>query len=115
VNVVTLIGNLASDVDLRDVSEGKRVASFLLAVDRRSKEGGADFVRIAVWDRQAELCSRYLAKGRRVAIDGYLRSRSWDDGGKRRRDLEVVARTVQFLSPPPEAGEVVPFEPAVAS
>ena len=114
-NVVTLIGNLASDVDLRDASEGKRVASFLLAVDRRSKEGGADFVRIAVWDRQAELCSRYLAKGRRVAIDGYLRSRSWEDAGKRRRELEVVARTVQFLSPPPEGGEVVPFEPAVAS
>ncbi len=52
-NVVTLIGNLATDVDVRDVGDGKRVANFLLAVDRRTKEGGADFVRIAAWERQA--------------------------------------------------------------
>ena len=114
-NVVTLIGNLATDVDVRDVGDGKRVANFLLAVDRRTKEGGADFVRIAAWERQAELCAQYLAKGRRVAIDGYLRSRTWEDEGKRRREIEVVARSVQFLSPPTEGGEVVPFEPAVAS
>ncbi len=115
VNVVTLIGNLATDVELKTVGDDKRVAKFLLAVDRRSKEGGADFVWIAVWDRQAELCERFLAKGRRVAVDGYLRSRTWDDRGKQRHEIEIVARTVQFLSPPPEGDNVVPFEPAVAS
>jgi single-strand DNA-binding protein len=115
VNVVTLIGNLATGVDVKEIGDEKRVAKFLLAVDRRTKEGGADFVWIAAWDRQAELCSEYLAKGRRVAIDGYLRSRTWEDEGKTRREIEVVARSVQFLSPPSEAGgEVVPFEPAVA-
>jgi len=116
VNVVTLIGNLATEVELREVGDGKRVASFLLAVDRRTKEGGADFIRVSAWDRQADACGQYLAKGRRVAIDGYLRSRSWEDQGKRRRDVEVVARSVQFLSPPDGANaEVVPFEAAVAS
>jgi single-strand DNA-binding protein len=116
VNVVTLIGNLATEVEVRDVGDGKRVASFLLAVDRRTKEGGADFVRVSAWDRQADACGQYLTKGRRVAIDGYLRSRSWEDQGKRRRDVEVVARSVQFLSPPEgAAAEIVPFEPAVAS
>jgi single-strand DNA-binding protein len=115
-NVVTLIGNLATDVEVKDVGDDKRVAKFLLAVNRRSKEGDADFVWIAAWDRQAELCGQYLAKGRRVAIDGYLRSRSWEEEGKRRREIEVVARSVQFLSPPSETGgDVVPFEPAVAS
>ena len=70
---------------------------------------------IAAWDRQADLCSQYLAKGRRVAVDGYLRSRSWEEEGKRRREVEVVARSVQFLSPSAtEGGEVAPFEPAVA-
>jgi single-strand DNA-binding protein len=115
VNVVMLIGNLATDVTLKDVGDGKRVADFLLAVDRRSKDGGADFVRIVVWERQAELCGQYLAKGRCVAVDGYLRTRTWEDEGKRRRDVDVVARSVRFLSPPGErAGEVVPFEAAVA-
>ena len=112
VNVVTLIGNLATDVELKTLGEGKRVCSFVLAVDRVSKEGGADFVRIAVWDRQAELCDRYLAKGKRVGLDGRLRSRTWEDAnGKRRSALEVVANRVEFLSPPAgeEGASEVPF------
>ena len=115
-NVVTLIGNLATDVEGRDVAEGKRVANFLLAVNRRTRDGGADFVWISVWDKQAELCERYLAKGKRVAVDGHFRSRSWEEEGKTRHQVDVVARNVQFLSPPSEGGaaDVVPFEAAVA-
>ena len=114
-NVVTLIGNLCTDVDLKTVGEDKRVASFLLAVDRLGKDGGADFVRVSVWNRQAELCERFLAKGKRVAIDGRLRSRSWEDSeGKRRSAVEVVANRVQFLSPPEGSAAETPFEPAAA-
>jgi single-strand DNA-binding protein len=116
-NVVTLIGNLATDVELREVGEGKRVASFVLAVDRPTKDGGADFVRVAVWDRQGELCAQFLAKGKRVGLDGRLRSRSWEDGeGKRRTAVEVVANRVQFLSPREDgAGANIPFEAAAMS
>ena len=97
-NSVHLIGNLATDVELRDVSEEKKVASFLLAVDRASSAGGTDFVRIAAWNKQAELCGQFLSRGRQVAIDGKLRSRSWDDAdGKRRTAVEVVADRVEFL------------------
>ena len=114
-NNVTLIGNLATDVELKELDDDKKVANFLLAVNRHSKEGGADFVRINAWNKQAELCSQYLVKGRRVAVDGYLRSRSWDEEGKRRSAVEVHARSVQFLSPPQELAEVVPFEPAAVA
>ena len=111
-NVVTLIGDLASGVELREVSGDKRVASFLLAVDRPGE--GADFIRVSTWNKQAELCGRYLGKGRRVAVEGRLRSRSWDEGdGKRRSAVEVVASHVQFLSAPGErSASETPFEPA---
>ena len=99
-NVVTLIGNLASEVELKPVGDEKQVASFLLAVDRPGQEG-ADFIRVAAWNKQAELCARYLAKGRRIAVDGRIRTRSWEEDGKRRTAVEVVANHVQFLSPPP--------------
>jgi single-strand DNA-binding protein len=119
-NIVTLIGNLATDVELREVAPEKKVASFLLAVDRASKDGGADFVNVCAWDRQAELCAEYLDKGRRVAIDGWLKSRSWEEEGKRRTAIEVVARRVEFLgggsreSGEDLGGQVIPFEAPVA-
>ena len=122
-NSVSLIGNLATEVELRDVGEDKKVASFLLAVNRPARDGGADFVGISVWDRQAEVCSEYLAKGERVGIAGRLRSRSWEEEGKRRTVVEVVAQRVEFLSGPHRDGgrdsdadgaEVIPFEAATA-
>jgi single-strand DNA-binding protein len=113
-NNVTLIGNLATEIDLRDVGEDKKVANFVLAIDRPGPDAGADFVRVAVWNRQAETCAQFLAKGKRVAVDGRLRSRSWEDSeGTRRSAVEVVAHRVQFLSPPGERDpEEAPFEAA---
>jgi len=96
-NIVTLIGNLATDVDLRDVGDGKQLAGFLLAVDRPGKEE-ADFVWVCAWERQAETCHQYLAKGKRVAVDGRLRSSTWEEDGKRRTKIEVHANRVEFLS-----------------
>ena len=117
-NSVSLIGNLATDVDLRSVGEEKKVASFLLAVDRGGRDAGADFIGVSVWDRQAELCAEYLSKGRRVGVAGYLRSRNWEEEGKRRRIVEVVAHRVDFLGGPrretEEGAEVIPFEAATA-
>lgn len=118
-NRVSLIGNLATDVEIRDVGEDKKVASFLLAVGRGGRDAGADFVGVSVWDRQAELCAEYLGKGRRIAVDGRLKSRSWEEDGKRRSAVEVVARRVEFLGGGPrrdqeEGGEVIPFETPAA-
>jgi single-strand DNA-binding protein len=115
-NSVHLIGNLATEVELRNVGEERKVASFLLAIDRGSRDGGADFVWISAWERQGELCAEYLGKGQKIAIDGRLKSRTWEQDGKRRDAVEVVARRVEFLSPPDRAdgAEVIPFEAAAA-
>lgn len=118
-NVVTLIGNLATDVAVREFGPNKKVASFVLAVDRGNRDGSADFVSVSAWDRQAELCAEYLGKGRRIAVDGRLKSRSWEEDGKRRSAVEVVARRVEFLGGGPrrdqeEGGEVIPFETPAA-
>ena len=113
-NVVTLIGNLATDVELKDVGEDRQVANFVLAVNRPGKDE-ADFVRISTWNRQAETCAQYLAKGKKVGVDGRLRSSSWEDSeGNKRNAIEVVANRVQFLSPPPGREEAadIPFEAA---
>ena len=117
-NNVSLIGNLATEVELRDVGEDKKVAGFLLAVDRGGRDAGADFVWVQAWERQAELCAEYLVKGHQVGVAGRLRSRSWDEDGKRRTVVEVVGYRIDFLSPPARSAEggavVIPFEAATA-
>jgi len=117
VNVVTLIGNLATDVELKNVGEDLQVATFVLAVDRIGKDE-ADFFKVSTWNKQAETCARYLAKGRRVALDGRLKSNSWEDSdGNKRSSVEVVANRVQFLSGPSgkeESAADIPFETASA-
>ena len=114
-NSVSLVGNLATDVEVKEVGE-KRVASFLLAVSRSGRDGGADFVWISAWERQAELCAEYLGKGHRVAVEGRLKSRTWEQDGRRRDAIEIVARRIDFLNGPRsdngDLAEVVPFEPA---
>lgn len=108
-NVVTLIGRLTRDPELKYLANtGTPVATFSLAVDKQlSKEKKqklaekgeptADFINIVVWGKQAENCANYLAKGRLVAIQGRIQSRSWETENGRRYATEVVANQVQFL------------------
>ena len=101
-----------------EAGEREEVASFLLAVGRAAKDAGADFVWITAWERQAELCAEYLGKGNRVAVEGRLKSRTWEQDGRRRDAIEIVARRIDFLGGPKQdeendLAEVVPFEPAV--
>ncbi len=109
-NSVSLIGNLATEVELKQVSE-RTVASFLLAVDRPARDAGADFVWVTAWERQAELCAEYLGKGGRVAVEGRLKSRTWEHEGRRRDAIEVVARRIDFLRNRSEAEEPHAVEP----
>jgi single-strand DNA-binding protein len=100
-NRVLLIGRLVADPALRYTQSGKAVTKFTLAVDRRRKEDGTDFIDIVTWQKLAELCANHLGKGRMVCVEGRLQIRSYEaqDGGKRKA-AEVVADNVQFLDWP---------------
>ncbi|MBM7867802.1 single-stranded DNA-binding protein [Heliobacterium gestii] len=106
-NRVILIGRLGRDPELRHTNSGTPVCSFSIAVDRpqssNQRQAGAekvtDWFTVNVWNQQAVTCSQYLHKGRLVAIDGRLQTRSWTDqqSGQKRSVVEVVADTVRFL------------------
>lgn len=107
VNKVMLIGNLGKDPEMRYTPSGAAVCNFSIATTERwkNKENGqleekTEWHNIVVWNKQAENCKEYLAKGRSVYIEGKLQTRSWDDKeGHKRYTTEVVAQTVQFLTP----------------
>lgn len=103
-NKVIMIGNLTRDPDVRSTGSGVSVCSFRIAVSRRfsgqSGERVSDFFDVVAWRTLAELCGKYLAKGRRVAVVGELQTRSYDaKDGTKRYVTEIVADEVEFLSP----------------
>lgn len=111
VNQVTLLGNLTRDPELRQTPTGQSVASFSLALNRSYKDQAGewqeatDFIDVVAWGPLGERVSQYLAKGRRVLVQGRLQSRSWEQEGVKRSKVEVLAGDVTFLDGRGEGGE----------
>ena len=103
-NKAILIGNLANDPETRTTASGVTMCQFRLAVQRRfnNQQGvrEADFFNIIARRQTAELCARYLSKGRKVAVEGSIQNRSYNaQDGSKRYITEIVADHVEFLSP----------------
>jgi single-strand DNA-binding protein len=125
-NKVMIIGNLGADPEMRYTADGNALTNFRVASSRNytTPEGErreeTEWFSVVAWRKLAEQCSQFLQKGRRVYVEGRLRTRSWDtpDGQKRYR-TEVVADRVLFLDRPggaplpeeQEAASVAPSEP----
>ncbi len=107
-NRVFILGNLGQDPELRYSANQTPFCSFSVATTDNwtGKDGqrqeSTEWHRVVVWNKQAEACGKYLAKGRGVFVDGRLQTRSWDDkNGQKRYTTEIVATIVQFL---PQSG-----------
>lgn len=104
VNKVLLIGRLGADPVTEYTQSKQQYCRFSLATTERraAKEGGlpseqTEWHNIVAWDKTAEQCARYLSKGRRVYIEGKIRTRNWEKDGQRHYKTEIVANNVQFL------------------
>jgi len=101
-NSVKLSGRLTADPELKMTPQNVAVTTFILAVDRRTKEDKADFPTIVAWRQTAEFASRYLGKGRRIIVEGELRTRTYEDrDGKKRKVTEVEATNIEFADSKP--------------
>ncbi len=104
VNKVILVGNLGQDPEVRYMADGTAVASFSIATSEtwKDKQTGekkerTEWHRIVPWKQLAELCRKYLSKGRQVYIEGKLQTRSWEKDGVTRYTTEIVAADVKFV------------------
>ena len=101
-NIVVLTGNLARDPESSLSGGGMKIVRFTIAVNRfsRKNDGGqeADFIRVVCFDKQAELVEKYLAKGRKVGVEGRIQTGSYQDkDGKTVYTTDVIANRVEFL------------------
>ncbi len=110
VNKVIVLGRLGSDPETKNISSGNTVCTFSLATSEvwKDKEGQkqekTEWHRVVVWGKLADVCGKYLAKGRQVFVEGRLQTRSWEDQqGNKKYTTEVVATNVQFIGGSPQA------------
>lgn len=123
-NKAIIIGNLTRDPEMRTTNSGVSVCTFTIAVNRRfvNQQGvrEADFINVVTWRQLADLCGRYLAKGRKAAVIGSIQTRSYDaQDGSKRYITEVVADEVEFLNSPgdgnrPARTDDIPLPPEPA-
>jgi single-strand DNA-binding protein len=118
VNKVMLIGNLTRGVELRHTEKGTPVASFGLATNRNwtqetgEKREETDFHRIVAWGKLAELCEKYLKKGRKVYVEGRLHSHSWTDNeGLQKAVTEINISDMVMLDSKPQEQEKEELKP----
>ena len=113
INRVIITGNLTRDPELRTLSgSGTSVCSMRIACNGRRRnnetnqwEDQPNYFDVTVWGAQGENCSRFLTKGRPVAIDGRLRWREWTaENGDKRQAVDIIAESVQFLGGRDDAG-----------
>jgi single-strand DNA-binding protein len=104
VNKVILVGYLGADPDMRYTPSGQGVCELRLATSESwndkngQRQERTEWHRIVVWGKRAEVCSKYLAKGRQVYVEGRIQTRSYDDkDGNKKYMTEIIAADVQFL------------------
>ena len=111
-NKMLVIGNLGTDPDMRYTPNGNPVTSFRLATGRTytTAEGerreDTEWFTVVSWNQLAEKCNQYLTKGRRIYVEGRLKSDSWTgNDGQVRFSNEIVADRVLFLDRGEDRGE----------
>ncbi len=121
-NKVMLIGNLTRDPESRTTPSGQQVTTFSVATNRAwtsangEKQERSEFHNIVSWGKLADIAGKYLAKGRRVYVEGRLQTRDWtgQDGVKRYR-TEIIADNVIMLDRAQGGANEGPFTPSAPS
>ena len=110
-NKVILMGRITHDLELRQTQSGNAVLSFTVAVERsyapQGQDRQTDFISCVAWRQRAEFISKYFAKGRMIAIEGNLQTRTYDDkNGTKHYVTEVIVESVKFTGEPkPQQGQ----------
>lgn len=111
-NKVQIIGNLTAEPEVRETPNGQKVATFSVATNRKWKDAAGmlqeevEYHNCVAWRGLADIAEQYMHKGKKVYVEGYLKTRSWDDtAGVKRYKTEIVADNVILLGAPGGASE----------
>lgn len=108
-NNVSLVGRLTRDPEIKATNSGSSYARFSVAVDRRGKDAGTDFINIVAFGKTSEFIERYFRKGQRIGINGRIQTGSYEGkGGKKVYTFDVIAENVEFVESKSASASVTP-------
>lgn len=101
INSAILLGRITKDLELKSTQSGTSVLQFTVAVDRdfvkQGEERQTDFINCVAFKQTAEFISKFFSKGRMIAVEGRLQTRSYDDkNGTKRYVTEVIVNKASF-------------------
>lgn len=112
-NQVTLVGNLGTDVTVKDISDNRKVANLSLATNRYYKKANGEKVQetqwhnIVIWGNLAEVAQKISSKGDQVMVQGRLTYRQYQDAnGENKRITEILVNEYMKLTPAKGDGTV---------
>lgn len=104
-NKVLLIGNLGDDVKIHHFDDANCIGRFPIATTEAYTSRTGERITETEWhnivtrNKLAELCEKYLKKGDKVFVEGRIKTRKWEDNGQTRYTTEIVANSIEFLTP----------------
>lgn len=103
-----IMGRITHDLEIRQTPSGVSVLQFTVAVDRNYSKGGekqTDFLNCVAWRNTAEHIGKWFSKGRMIAIDGHLQTRTYEDkNGTKHYITEIMVDSVYFTGEKSDGG-----------
>lgn len=109
-NITHIQGRLTKNPELKQTKTGKKVCSFTVAVDKRGKDAGTNFLDCVAWEGRGETISKFFKKGSSILITGRLDQQTWEQEGMKRSKIVILVDDFNFLGS--KIGEATPSEEA---
>lgn len=114
-NKVILIGRISSDISMNKTQSGTETATFSVAVDRNmgaGKDKTTDFIRCVAWGKTATFIGQYFSKGKQIALEGNIKTGSYEKDGIKHYTTDVWVDKVEFVGSKGDGGQQTQTAPA---
>lgn len=108
INKVILVGRISNDITVNKSQSGTSMCSFSIAVDRymgKDKEKATDFIRCTAFGSTADILGRYAGKGKQVAVEGNIKTGSYEREGVKHYTQDVQIDKVELLGGKGDGGQ----------